>query len=71
MVENNEVDKQAQYADRASKGGAARMHKLSRAERSAFASQAAKARWNNKENQQLTEPAGIEVSRADSIPEAR
>ena len=71
MVENNEVDKQAQYADRASKGGAARMHKLSRAERSALASQAAKARWNKQENQQLTEQASTEVSRADSIPEAR
>src|SRR6185437_5519017 len=37
--------KDVMHADRASKGGAARMRKLSRLERAALASKAAKARW--------------------------
>lgn len=59
-------------AERASKGGAARMKKLSREERSALASVAAKARWERAKNKQLTEQAGIRDSReVVDIPEAR
>jgi len=42
---NEDADKNAMHADRASKGGAARMKKLSKPEREALASKAAKARW--------------------------
>jgi P63C domain len=55
---------------RASKGGSARMQKLSREERGALASKAAKAKWKKVKTQQLTEVAGIEPSRVD-LPEAR
>jgi hypothetical protein len=40
-----EKEKDVMHADRASKGGAARMKNLSRSERAALASKAAKARW--------------------------
>jgi hypothetical protein len=64
------LDKQAEFADRASKGGAARMQKLTRAERQAFGSRAAKIRWQKVRNQSVKEDAGIEEPRAD-LPEAR
>jgi hypothetical protein len=67
----DDIQKQVEYADRASKGGEARMKKLSRAERQSLAKLAAEARWKRVENKALTEEAGIEQSRADSIPEAR
>jgi len=41
----DETQKDSMQADRASKGGAARMQKLSKPERAALASKAAKARW--------------------------
>ncbi len=41
----DETQKDSMQADRASKGGAARMRKLSKPERAALASKAAKARW--------------------------
>jgi len=41
----DETQKDSMKADRASKGGAARMQKLSKPERAALASKAAKARW--------------------------
>ena len=62
---------QAAHADRASKGGAARMKNLSRAERQALASQAAKARWKKVKNQADKGEAGIGEPRADDLPEAR
>jgi P63C domain-containing protein len=62
---------QAAHADRASKGGAARMQKLTRAERQALASQAARARWKRPQNQPHTKEAGITETRADEMPEAR
>ena len=68
MAETNEKD--AMRADRASKGGAARMKKLSREERKALASEAAKARWRKTPNQQVTEVAGFEETRANPIPRA-
>src|SRR5689334_15089478 len=70
MAMDEQVEKQAQNADRASKGGAARMKKLSRAERQALASQAAKTRWNKVKNQSDSQDAGIEASRAELL-EAR
>jgi len=66
-----ELTAQAAYADRASKGGAARMKSLSRAERQALASQAATARWKKVKNQADKKEAGITESRADDLPEAR
>jgi len=60
------ITKQAEYADRASKGGEARMKKLSRAERQSLARQAAKARWDKPKNQELTVRAGTTLSRAES-----
>ena len=53
------------HAERASKGGAARMRKLSRAERQALASQAAKARWTKTDEKRLTDLASMQVSRAN------
>ena len=47
------------------------MEKLSRAERSALASEAAKARWKGKQNQTVNEEAGIGPSRANTVLEAR
>jgi hypothetical protein len=67
----DEPTKQQIHADRASKGGAARMQKLSRAERQDLARQAAKARWKRAKNQTNTDEAGISKSRADVLPEAR
>jgi P63C domain len=64
------IGKQAQYAERASKGGAARMRKLSPAERRALASEAAKARWKKVKHQSVGNEAGIAESRADTLPEA-
>ena len=58
-------------ADRASKGGAARMQKLSRAERQALASSGAKARWQRVKNKSVKMEAGIESSRATELPEAQ
>jgi len=55
----------ARLSERASKGGAARMSKLSRAERQELASQAAKQRWKNHKNQQDTKYASIVLPRAD------
>lgn len=56
-------EKDAKYADRASKGGTARMKRLSRGERRELASSAAKARWQRQENKEIAEEAGIVVSR--------
>jgi len=67
----HDTKSQAVYAERASKGGAARMKKLSRAERQDLARQAAKARWEKPENQSLPVEASIDESRADSLPEGR
>lgn len=58
-------------AERASKGGEARMQKLSREERSALAREAAKARWQRVKSKGVTEEAGIELSREDYLPEAK
>ena len=58
-------------ANRASKGGEARMQKLSREERHTLAKEAAKARWGRVKNQGVAEVAGIEPPRADSMPEAK
>ena len=66
----DENKKDAMRADRASKGGAARMKGLSREERKALASQAAKARWKKPHNHRVTEIAGIEASRANPVPKA-
>jgi hypothetical protein len=68
MADGNEKD--AMRADRASKGGAARMKKLSREERQALASEAAKARWKKPQSHKVAEEAGIEASRANPIPRA-
>jgi hypothetical protein len=68
MTETNGKD--AMRADRASKGGAARMKKLSRVERQALASTAAKARWKKPKNQEVAESAGIEASRVTTVPKA-
>jgi hypothetical protein len=57
-------------AERASQGGKARMKKLSREERSALASEAAKARWKKRKNHKVTEGASMEVSRGNAIPKA-
>lgn len=65
------ITKQAEYADRASKGGEARMKKLSRAERQDLARQGAKARWEKVKNKELTPEASIIEPRADLLPEAR
>ena len=65
------LDRQAEFADRASKGGAARMQKLTRAERQSLASQAAKARWKKVKDQSVTEEASISEPRAEALPEAR
>ena len=46
------------------------MQKLSRVERSALASNAAKARWAKKETKELKDDAGIEPSRVNLIPKA-
>jgi hypothetical protein len=66
---NEQTEKQAEYAARASKGGKARMKRLSREERAALAREAAFSRWKRAENKEDTKEAGIEVSRA--IPEAQ
>src|SRR2546426_3661224 len=58
-------------ADRASKGGEARMKKLSREERSTLAREAAKARWKRVKSKEVTVDAGIEPSRVDLLPEAK
>ena len=58
---DDQIEKQVQYAERASKGGAARMQKLSRAERQALASEAAKARWKKSE----TKPLKMNLARAN------
>jgi hypothetical protein len=65
------IGQESKYADRASKGGAARMKNLTRVEKQSLASKAAKARWDKVKNQSLTLKAGIVESRGDSIPEAR
>jgi len=60
------------HAERASKGGAARMQKLSREERGKLARTAANARWEKTKNQALTNQAGKDVSREDdSLPVAK
>jgi hypothetical protein len=56
-------------ADRASLGGKARMGKLSREERSAIASAAAKARWQNIKKKEVAKEASIQVSRGSDLPE--
>lgn len=71
-----DLKKDAIHADRASKGGVARMKKMSREERSKMASAAAKKRWSKPKNQQLPSEAGIAISREESpelpeLPEAR
>jgi hypothetical protein len=53
------IGKQSEYAARASKGGAARMKKLSHAERQSLAREAAKARWGKRK-------AGIQVAGENS-----
>lgn len=53
------IEQQAKYADRASKGGAARMKNLTRVEKQSLASKAANARWNKHKNQALSLEAGI------------
>jgi hypothetical protein len=58
-------------AERASLGGKARMGKLSREERSAIASAAAKARWQSIKKKELNEKVSIEVSRGTDLPEAQ
>src|ERR1035437_10118302 len=58
-------------ADRASKGGEARMKKLSREERSTLAREAAKARWQRVKSKDIEKDAGIEVPREESLPEAK
>ena len=63
------IEKQAEYAERASKGGEARMKNLSRGERTKLARKAAKARWQQSKNKEVTEVASIEQSRG--IPEAK
>src|SRR5882672_2646069 len=67
----NSIGKQSEHAQRASKGGAARMNKLSRAERQLLASQAAKARWQRVKAKGVTAIAGSAEPRADTLPEAR
>ena len=68
MENTSQMEKQSR---RASKGGAARMQKLSRVEKQDLARKAAKARWEKVKNQSLPEGAGIVESRAESLPEAR
>src|ERR1700722_1153813 len=59
-------------SDRASKGGSARMRKMSRAERSELARKAAKERWQKVKNQKLTDGVGMESSRAtEDMPVAK
>ncbi len=47
------------------------MQKLSREERRQLARKAAITRWEKAKNQQVTRSAGMELSREDSIPEAK
>jgi len=68
MADGNEKD--AMRANRASKGGAARMKKLSREERQTLASEAAKARWKKSQNHKVTEGAGIDAPRVNAVPRA-
>jgi len=66
-----DTEQKAEYADRASKGGEARMKKLSRAERQSLARQGAKARWQKAKNKSNQAEVSIVEPRADSLPEAR
>jgi hypothetical protein len=52
----DETQKDSMQADRASKGGAARMRKLSKTERAALASKAAKARWKKVPGENASKP---------------
>lgn len=64
-------EKQAEYANRASRGGEARMKKLSRAERQSLARQGAKARWQKAKSGAVSTEAGTSDQRMDALPEAR
>lgn len=65
------LERDALFAKRASKGGAKRMEKMTRAEKQALASKAAKARWEKHKNKEVADEAGIEQTRANDVLEAR